>query len=226
MLHRLFIIILLVLGGFLSKQVYAQQVQGAVIGGLNLSQVDGDEIFGFNKFGANVGLAAVAPLGKNFNFSLETIFSQKGSYQGKQYNDVDSAGNVTTGEYNLTLNYLEVPFLVFYNDKDVIAGGAGFSYGRLVGIKEYEHGRQIESTTVNGGPYNKNDFSILADVRFRIYKKFKLNVRYAYSLTKIRTREFENLLGETWERKQYNNVISFRLLYMFNEKTALTDTRN
>jgi hypothetical protein len=226
MLYRLLIVFLLIIGSLVSKKIYAQQVQGAVIGGLNLSQVDGDEIFGFNKLGANVGLAAVVPLGKNFNFSLETIFSQKGSYQGKQYNDVDSAGNVTTGEYNLTLNYLEVPFLVFYNDKDVIAGGAGLSYARLVGVNEYEHGRKIETTTVNNGPYSRNDFSILGDVRFRIYKKIKVNIRYAYSLSKIRTREFENLLGETWERKQYNNSISLRLIYMFNEKPPVADTRN
>ncbi len=226
MVYRLLIAIFILSGGMLTGQLQAQQVQGAIIGGTNLSQVDGDEIFGFNKFGANVGLAAIVPFGKNFNFSIETIYSQKGSRQGEQYYDVDSLGNVTTGAYNLSLNYLEVPFLFFYNDKDVISGGAGFSYSRLVGVSEYEHGRKIESTTVNDGPYNRNDFNILADVRFRIYKKFKFNIRYAYSLSKIRTREFENLLGDTWERKQYNNTLSFRIIYMFNEKPPMADTKN
>lgn len=226
MASRLIIIWIVVFGFFTSFQTQAQRVRGEVIGGLNISQVDGDEIFGFNKFGGNIGLGAVLPLGSNLNFSIETLFSQKGSFQSAQYNDVDSLGNVTTGAYNLSLKYLEVPFLLFYNDKDVISGGAGFSYGRLVDITESEHGQKIESTTLNGGPYNQNDFNILADVRFRIYKRFMFNVRYSYSLSKIRTREFENLLGETWERKQYNNTLSFRIIYMFNEKPPVADSKN
>jgi len=196
----------------------AQRIQGAVIAGGNLSQVDGDEVFGFNKIGLNTGLAAMAPIGKNLQLSIEILYSQKGAYQGKQYKDVDSVGNVTTGEYKLNLNFLEVPVLFMYNDKDVIIGGVGFSYARLVSIQEYEHGQREETTTLNGGPYNRNDFNILADIRFRIYKKLKFNLRYSYSLVSMRTREFEDLLGNTWIREQYNNTITFRLIYMFNEQ--------
>lgn len=195
----------------------AQRIQGAIIAGVNLSQVDGDEIFGFNKLGLNTGLGAVLPFGKNIQLSIETLYSQKGSYQGEQYTDIDSLGNVKTGEYKVNLDYVEVPVLLMYNDKDIITGGIGFSYGRLVRVREYEHGKQVESTTLNGGPYNRNDYTALADVRFRIYKKLKLNIRYSYSLAKIRTREFENLLGDTWTRKQFNNTITFRMIYMINE---------
>lgn len=211
---------LLIITGFLllaTGRIQAQQIQAAIIAGGNLSQVDGDEIFGFNKIGLNTGLGAVVPFGKHFQFSIETLFSQKGSYQGPQYEDTDSLGNVTTGEYKANLDYLEVPVMVLYNDKDVITGGLGLSYSRLVRVREYEHGQRVETTTLNDGPYNRNDFSFLADIRFRVYKMFKLNLRYTYSLMKIRTREYENLLGDTWTRDQYNNTISLRLIYMFNE---------
>lgn len=204
-------------------QVRSQQIQAAIIAGGNLSQVDGDEIFGFNKIGLNTGLGAVVPFGKHLQFSIETLYSQKGSYQGPQYEDTDSLGIVTTGEYKVNLDYLEVPVMLLYNDKDVITGGLGLSYGRLVRIKEYEHGQRVETTTLNDGPYNRNDFSFLADVRFRVYKKFKLNIRYTYSLLKIRTRTYENLLGDTWTRDQFNNTISFRLIYMFNEPERIVD---
>lgn len=207
----------------LASCMQAQRIQAAVIAGANLSQVDGDEIYGFNKIGWNTGLGAVVPFGKNFQFSIETLYSQKGSYQSPQYEDVDSSGNVTTGEYKVTLDYLEVPVMVMYNDKDVITGGLGFSYGRLVRVNEYEHGQKVESTTVNNGPYSRNDYSALADVRFRVYKKIKLNLRYTYSLAKIRTREYENLLGDTWTRDQYNNTITFRVIYMFNEPQRIVD---
>lgn len=215
---------LVVLALLFSGRVGAQRIQGAIIAGGNLSQVDGDEIFGFNKLGLNAGLAAVVPFGQNIQLTIETVYNQKGSYQGQQYEDTDSAGNITTGEYRVKLDYLEVPVLVMYNDKDIITGGVGFSYARLVSVKEYEHGQKVETTTLNGGPYNRNDFNVLADVRFRLYKKIKLNIRYSYSLTSIRTREFTDLRGNSWTRDQYNNNISLRLIYMFNEpQRVVTD---
>jgi len=222
---RFFTYFLTIIVSLFAGQIRAQQIQGAVIAGGNLSQVDGDEIFGFNKIGFNGGLAAMAPIGKNFQLSIEILYSKKGSNQGQQYKDVDSIGNVTTGEYKLNLNYLEVPVLFMYNDKDVITGGVGFSYARLVSIREYEHGQRVETTTLNGGPYNRNDFNILADVRFGIYKKLKFNLRYSYSLTSLRTREFEDLLGNTWSRNQFNNTITFRLIYMFNEQPPVADSK-
>ncbi|MFU8843545.1 MAG: outer membrane beta-barrel protein [Bacteroidales bacterium] len=206
-------------------QARSQDVQAAVIAGLNLSQVDGDEVYGFYKPGLNMGLSAIVPVGRHFNFALETLFNQKGAFQGDQYFSTDSAGNVLTGAYNLRLNYLEVPILFFFNDKDIIMGGAGISYGRLVGIKEEEHRQRITTTTLNSGTYNRDDFNIMADIRFRVYKKFQFNVRYAYSLLKIRTREFESFIGDTWERNQYNNLLSFRLIYMINEKPPLADPK-
>jgi hypothetical protein len=220
---RFFVLILFSFCFWIPTELYAQRIQGAIIAGGNLSQVDGDEIFGFNKLGFNGGLGAVVPFGKNFQFSIETLFSQKGSYQGPQYEETDTAGNVTTGEYKLNLDYLDVPVMVLYNDKDVITGGVGFSYSRLVRVREYEHGQQVETTTLNDGPYNRNDFSVLADVRFRVFRQFKLNLRYTYSLAKIRTREYENLLGDTWTRDQFNNTISLRLIYMINEPRKVVD---
>jgi len=224
-----YILIPLILLSVLVQKSFAQRIKGAVIAGFNLSQVDGDHIYGFSKLGANLGAAAIFPFAKNFSFSIETIYCQKGSYQGKQWDDVDTLGNPLTGEYNLKLNYLEVPFLVQYTDRDIITAGVGFSYGRLVSIKEYEQGRLVESTTLNGGPYSRDDYNVLVDLRFRLHKKIprlKFNIRYSYSMAKIRTRDFYDKYGEYDDtRKQYNNVISFRLIYVFNEKARLADSK-
>jgi len=205
--------------------VIGQRIRGAVIGGFNLTQVDGDEVYGFHKAGINLGASAIVPFGERWMVSLETIFNQKGSSQGKQYSTLDSNGIEYTGEYKLKLDYLEVPVLVHYNDRDRIIVGAGISYGRLVNVKEWEHGRKVETTTLNTGPYARNDLNILADVRFRVYKKLYFNFRYAYSLVKIRTRVFDPIPGTPGtdkERNQYNNVLSFRLIYVFNEKLPVS----
>ncbi|MCF8369793.1 MAG: PorT family protein [Bacteroidales bacterium] len=224
---HLYIVLLIFFIGISTNIVRGQRIHGAVIGGINLSQVDGDEIYGFSKLGFNAGLAAIVPVQNSFIFSIETVFNQKGSFQSDKYSSFDSLGNELTGQYKLMLNYLEVPVLFLYNDKDVITAGGGFSFGRLIDVQETEHGRKIESTSLNTGPYERNDFNILADIRFRIFKKTNLNLRYAYSMNKIRTRDFYDLQGRlTATRKQYNNVISLRLVYMFNEKPPIADSEN
>jgi len=203
------------------KELTAQIIKGEAIFGMNLSQVDGDEVYGFKKVGLNFGAGVLIPFDKKgrWDVSIEALFNQKGANQGIQYYDTVD-GQPQTGEYNLNLNYVEVPVLVMYTDKDFISAGAGFSWGRLVSVKEWEHGNLVESTTATSGTYAVNDFGILADFRIRIWEGLKFNLRYQYSLIKIRTREFDNRAGDTWTRDQYNNVISLRLIYVFNEKKS------
>ena len=188
----------------------AQAIRGAVIAGGNLTQVDGDEVYGFHKVGWNAGAAAIIPFGPKWSVSLENTFTQKGSYQSPQYNDSLSF------EYKLRLNYVEVPVMLHFTDKETVTFGAGFSWGRLVGIEEYEHGTKVETTTLLGGPYDRNDWSILADVRFRLAGRFHFNARYAYSLASIRTRTY-TVGNDVFNRDQFNNIVTFRVLYVFNE---------
>jgi len=191
--------------------VRAQIILGALSAGINLTQVDGDEVYGFHKVGFNGGPSAIIPFAKRWSVSIETLFSQKGSYQKPQYDDSLSY------EYKLNLNYVEVPLLVHFEDKRIVCVGAGVSWSRLVGVKEWEHGRRVETTTLDG-PYNRNDFSVVADVRIPIYHRLKIQARYSYTFATIRKRSFTDGSGNTWTRKQYNNVITFRLVYIFNEK--------
>lgn len=222
-------IVILVLFSFFigaSVQSFSQRFLGAVSLGMNLSQVDGDEEYGFKKVGLNVGPAVILPLGKNkkWSITMELLFSQIGSRQKSQYAAVDSIGD-TTGYYDgyrLNLNYLQIPLIVHFTDKRIISGGAGFCYGQLVGVSEYEDYNDmrgwVKTPTSLSGPYSKLDFQALADVKIRLFQKLWFNVRYSYSMVPIRTRVFENpLTHETWTRKQYNNVITLRLTYVFND---------
>ncbi|MFZ4399255.1 MAG: porin family protein [Bacteroidales bacterium] len=190
----------------------AQRVKGELIFGMNATQIDGDEIFGFHKYGLNMGVGAIFPFNKHWSISVETIFNQKGSYR-KESIEIDT---LPTPYYNIRLNYLDVPVMVHYEDKGGFTFGAGFSWGRTVGIEETEHGRIIETTTL-AGPYKRDDINVLADIRIKIWKKLKFNFRYAYSVLPIRTRVYNNSAGASWERTQYNSLLTFRLIYIFNE---------
>ena len=202
----------------LGSALHGQNIKGAGILGTNLSQVDGDEIYGFHKFGLNVGAAAIIPINESWSISLETLYSEKGSYRDQQL------APPKDGSYLLKLNYAEVPLLVHFEDRETMTFGLGTSWGRLVQMEEYEHSHKIPWETLSG-PYATDDFNFLVDVRFRIYKRLWGNARYAYSFAKIRTREFEDISGQKWERDQYNNLITVRLIYIFNEELEANESQ-
>lgn len=213
-MKRRFLVLLISLCLGLPGLIQGQIIKGALLGGFTLTQVDGDEVYGFKKAGLTGGAAAIIPFSDQWSVSLETTYIQKGAYQSPQYLDSLSF------EYRIKLDYVEVPVMLHYTDKDVVTAGLGFAWGRLVNVQEWEHGRKVAETTLLGGPYDRDDFSILADIRFRLRGRLHFNTRYAYSLDKIRTRDFR-VGTQSFSRDQFNNVISFRLIYIFNEDLPL-----
>lgn len=193
----------------------AQRIMGAVAAGVNATQVDGDEAYGYHKFGLNLGAAAIVPVVGNWSVSLETVYNEKGSHQRARANDS------LDGSYDLKLNYLEVPVIVQYTDKDFISFGLGGSWGRLVKISEAKNGYPVNTTTLNSGIYKSNDIDLLVDIKMRIIDRLRFNVRYAYSLSPIATREvIDSKTGRPNIRDQYNGMFTFRLFYVFNEKIS------
>lgn len=203
----------------------SQVFLGEAFVGYNICQVDGDQIMGFFKQGINVGVGVITPIWTKDKFSLElsleVLYNQKGSKQGRKYwsHQIDPVtGHEITGEYNLSLSYGEVPFMVYFTDKKVVSAGVGLSYARLMGLTEYEHGVKT-NVTASSGEFDQNEFNILADVKIRVYKRWKLGFRYSYSLNPIREREYFDIEGNSLGVfKQYNNLFTFRLTYVFNEK--------
>lgn len=210
----LFITCVILFSGNLSNG-YAQRIMGAVIGGVNASQVDGDEAYGYHKFGLNVGAAAIVPIGGNWSVSLETLYNEKGSHQRARY--LDSLD----GSYDLRLNYLDIPILLHYTDKDIVTFGAGISYGRLFNVYEQRNRIHQSHVTLNSGIYKPSDLNLIFDVRFRLVKRLHFDTRYAYSMSKIATRLVEDSkTGNPNIRYQYNGMFTFRLIYIFNEKLS------
>ena len=230
--HKLILrIVLPILLLLLAGNIYSQRILGAVSAGMNLSQVDGDEKYGFKKVGLNIGPSVIIPFGKNRKWSvtMELLFSQLGSRQKEQYSN-DTIADTTTSEYydgyKLKLTYVQIPVMVHFKDKNIIAGGVGLSYGQLVGAQEWEDYNdsrglfKVETTTLRS-PYTLSDLKVVAGIRLRLYQRLWFNFRYSYSILKIRTRDFENPIYHDIEtRYQYNNVITLRLTYIFNEQIS------
>lgn len=211
-MKKTFFLLLFILLTFSLNSV-AQRIMGAAIFGVNASQVDGDEVFGYKKFGLNAGLSAIIPFNNKWSVSLENIYSEKGAHQKPRYQDS------LDGSYDLKLTYVEVPFLVHFTDKDIVTFGAGMSWGRLIKLSEQRNGYPMPETTLQSEIYNRDDFNLLLDVRFRVFERFRFNTRYAYSVRPIATREvIDSKTGRPNIREQYSGLFSFRLIYVFNEK--------
>lgn len=231
--------ILLILILFLINSSYSQRFIGSVIAGMNLSQVDGDEIYGFHKAGFTGGASVMLPLDAKFRWfaTVELLYTQKGSYRSAHranallsdtnylefLNEDFSVPFNDKIKYKLNLDYVEVPIVFHYEDfRTGWALGAGVAWGRLVYAKEIENG-WTTTTNVRSKTYSTNDWSVLADLKIKIWKGLKLNVRYQYSFVPLRTREYftrDNAgnIEKQETRKQYHNTITLRLIYSFNEK--------
>jgi hypothetical protein len=212
----------------LPQRTWSQHILGAVSAGINLSQVDGDEVYGFNRVGFNGGPSVIIPFGKDKKWSvtMELLYSMQGSRQKSEYAVTDTVIRRDSLKfydgYKLSLNYVQIPVIVHFTDKRRFAGGVGFLYGQLVGVTEYEDYNDprgfVRTNTTLQSPYTMADIQVLADIRIRLYQKLWLNARYSYSMFSIRHREFENpFYHTTWTREQYNNVITLRLTYIFND---------
>ena len=241
--------------------LHAQIIKGELFLGGNLCQVDGDECFGYKKFGVHAGAGALVPITSFMDVGLEVLFNQKGAYK----RDAITSNSTYPYAYNLKLNYAEIPLMLYLTDKDRYSVGIGVSYGRVVGLDEkndgistgialgdgHLHWREneenlpdishvrelnelaeivysagfpdtayISSVVANSNSYRAHDFNICADLRFRIWEGIHAELRYQYSLRPIRTRMFYedvNLVLANQIRLQYNNTITLRVVYIFNE---------
>lgn len=170
---------------------------GAVIG-FNASQVDGDNLAGFNKIGLNAGATAHINLDEHWSVSFELLYSQKGSR---------SATN-SSSNYKLTLNYAEVPVLINFNDKSRMMFHVGGAYGRLFSLTELING--IENLN-NDDAFEKSEISYIlgATVLMGKTKHFGLNIRYQGSITSIGKSANPQVSGLT------SRLISLRGMYYF-----------
>ena len=230
-------IFLIILCSLLVSVGYGQRFIGSIIAGCNASQVEGDDVRGYKKFGAVGGASVMVALDKKMQWFLtvELLYTQKGSrsagtrafdttnYAPGMFLDVNR--NVDfhpSAKYKcrLDLDYVEVPVIFHYEDWHTgCAIGLGVAWGRLVRAQEWYNGFK-RNTSIYSGTYRTSDWSILADLKFMIYKGLKLEFRFQYSLRPIRNFviEYSNLAQNTEYKKQHNNLFSVRLIYSFNEK--------
>ena len=171
------------------------------MGGINATQVFGDNFSGPNKAGLYLGVYVNRYFSKRSSIQLELDYIQKGSRK----NPDGSTGDYDT--YLLRLNYIELPVLYKYDFSEKATLETGLSLGVLVHSYEESNG----STEVSGDDFSSVDFSFNLGFYYTLVKNLRINMRLSNSILPIRP----HASGQTyrWNKGQYNQGIAFILHY-------------
>ncbi len=181
---------------------------GGVHAGLSMSQVDGDNFSGYNKYDANFSATGYIKLDNNIAISNEIGYNTKGSRaNGKQLPWLDANGEVIN-DYRIKLGYAEYAIMGNFFDKKRNNVGLGVAYGRLVDSEEIANGRELQNF-----PFEKNVLDVVLNGEARIHKKYDLfvNLRFQYSILPVR----KNYRGAFGRVEQVNKQFLLRLGYLF-----------
>lgn len=200
--------------------VQGQRIHAFVSSGFTLSQIEGDELKGFSKWGYTGGVGAIVGFDRyeTWNLSVEALFTQRGSYNG------------TGDPYSLSLrlDYVEIPLIFHWRDPwGGMLVGAGLSYARLT-----QQPHAIWACDTNYFLPDTSDFSFLPgdlsalfEIRFPVWRGLQFNIRWRYSILAVKkdwlfteyrgTNPDGSPRATRWTNNLHNNSLEFRLVWQF-----------
>lgn len=142
---------------------YAQKFEGGYLIGFTTSQINGDGVGGFFKYGPTGGFFVERKFSKNMDGIFEFRYTGKGSGDG-------------VGNLKINLGYVELPFLLRFNTP--------YKVGLKVGIAPSV--KIFEITSFNFSESYSNDFSrvempVHMGLDYPLTKKLDFDLRYSYS---------------------------------------------
>lgn len=147
----------------------AQLFKGEVFAGGSVAQVDGDECYGYKRVSPQLGAGVLLSLVEDdwLDIAFEILYNPKGA---RRSDTLVAESGTFHGLYDLKLNYVELPLMLYLTDKHRYTVGLGLSYGRLVGLSEKING---EATGIRVGDgylrwkdgYAGSDDIDLSDIR-------------------------------------------------------------
>lgn len=173
------LIFILFLFNSVNSFAQAQKFGGGLILGFNASQIDGDELAGYNKIGWDAGLNTSYNLKNPWQINIDLLYSQRGSRTS-----FFLTGN--TDIRKITLNYLEIPLYVSYKDWEIednfykVQGFAGLSFGKLFSVKNL-----LDEEDINSDNFLKNDLSYLIGAKLMFTRYIGVSGRYTRSFVKL-----------------------------------------
>ena len=199
----------------------AQRFHAFVAAGGAVSQVEGDELRGFKQLGLSAGVGTLVELDDNDRWflSVEALYAQRGAWQSTYTDNLYMM--------NLYLNYVDIPVMAVWHDPfGGLYLGAGLTYGRLVQQPHSEvYYNPLEFVPDTNMRFLKNDLLATIDLRFPLWRRLMLDLRWQHSVIPIRKDwDFATYTGKDADgnpryrhhtNNAYNHSISIRLIWQF-----------
>lgn len=177
----------------------------AILAGANFSQIDGDAYAGYKKVGINAGVRGTVEITDKIFASMDLLYSQKGAVEPRAFNGLG------TVKVRLDFDYVEIPLMINYNDRDRFLVGAGIGINRLIDFRHMEDDLQIDSSQVDWGIKN-TEFEGIFNATFPIGDHFGINFKYGYSLNWLSTISF---VPDIRVKGFKHNTLALRAVYFF-----------
>jgi len=163
-----------------------------------MSQIVGDDLWGYRKLGFNGGLRVVAVLNDRWRIGPEILFSQQGSQRGTNELNVSDFDRI---HYNT----VSVPLMVYFKDWRFTAE-AGVAYQRLI---NYTIEDQLGEDITDDILFSENLLALQLGATLYLNPRWGLNVRWS--------RQLNDLEANTGNLSLNGNSISIRAVYTFGD---------
>ncbi len=231
----------IILTSFMLCSVFAfsQEIKFGAKVGVNLSNLNGDYPTGIDehnsKIGFHIGGFAEYEINDKFTLQPELLFSSQGNTYG--YKDYYGGGSYYDGaDYNLKLNYLNLPVIVKYKIIEKLSIDFGPQIGYLMSAKtkidvtedsrDPSQNYSVEIDMLNDGTYNlggttilskasanRLDFSLNLGASYDITEKILLQGRYNLGLSTVDKNSTNGTSTNSWNMK--NSVFQLSVGYRF-----------
>lgn len=197
----------------------AQRFSAELIGGVNISQVDGDGFAGYYGGGLAAGFAAFFEIDEKLAVGPEFMYSMKGAKTSiQQQNELNYPRFVWRS------NYLEVPLMARYTVNDYLVAQGGLSVNYLLASKMDMDGvvdgfRDANSNLgfQDARRYLRDfDYCILMGLEWKALDNIALNARIGYSLlSNTKNQPRYTFVEYVWGRGGgfFNNYLHFSVRY-------------
>lgn len=184
---------------------YAQKFEGGVTGGLNMTQLDGDRLSGYNKAGLNGGFWISYTFNDKWSAGLEFLYTQKGAIRTNNQDTISSPE--TFDRYRI--NYLELPFFAAYTYKKFSFQG-GLALGVLLKAEVLDFTGNQDFTD----QFKPFDNQFLLGAVYTINKKTAVQLRYQYSI--------RSLARDDWRTVFVDNAFSTTIVGLYNNMFSVS----
>ena len=189
------IILVFVIVGFAQNSLHAQYFSGGILVGVTASQIDGDQMVGYDKLGFSGGIFVRYQFTEKIALESELKYIMKGAAR----ND-----SLAQNSYKLSLNYFEIPVLFNYRFAKRFEGEVGFATALLAKATQI-----LPEGDFSYAGVDNLDFSYVLGINYLVTKKLRLNLKFSHSVRAVSHNLPTNITFFGSNGGQFNNVLEF-----------------